>query len=184
MHNPPKVLLALALATSLTACVTANELAKKIGAPPENALELRSMQVRRFDTLDHTRMLLAATDTLQDLGYTITESSSEVGVLVGSKQRDAEEGGQVAGQLMLMVLFAAVGSAYTPTWDKDQSIHVTLVTTPAENSKQVEVRVSFDRYLTNNHGQHWRAELILDEKIYQEFFDKLSSAVFLEAHTL
>ena len=184
MRRPHRLLLALLIAAPLTACVNANDFAKKIGAPPEAAVQLRTLQMRRFDTLDQTRMLLAATDTLQDLGYTITESSSDVGVIVASKQRDAEETGQVAGQIMLTVLFAALGSHYNPVWDTSQSIHVTLVTTPIENSRQIEVRVSFDRYLTNNHGQEWRTELILDEKIYQEFFERLSAGVFLEANSV
>ena len=179
-----KAFVCLCLVASLTSCVTANEFAKKIGAPPQNAVELRNLQMRRFDTLDQRHMLLAATDTLQDLGYAVTESSPEIGIVAGSKQRDAEETGQVAGQIALVVLFAALGSSYTPVWDKSQSIHVTLVTTPVENSKQIEVRVSFDRYLTNNHGHEWRAELILDDKIYQEFFEKFSSSVFLEAHPI
>ena len=38
--------------------------------------------------------------------------------------------------------------------------------------------------MTNNHGQLWRSEIILDAPIYQEFFDKLSQGVFLEAHKL
>ena len=184
MRISKQALLALAIAAPLMSCVSANQLAMKIGAPPETAVELRTLQMRRFDTLDQTRMLLAATDTLQDLGYTVTESSNDLGLIVGSKQRDAEETGQVAGQVMLTVLFAAMGSYYNPTWDKSQSIHVTLVATPVENSKQIEVRVSFDRALTNNHGHEWRADLILDEKIYQEFFEKLSASAFLEAESV
>jgi len=172
---------ALLLALALTACQSPNQIAKQIGAPSANALELRALQARRFDTSNSIVLLGAATQTLQDLGYTITESSSEVGVLVGTKQRDAEETGQVVGQIMLTVFLAALGSAHTPTWDKDQSIHVTLVVTPVENAEQAEVRVSFDRLLRNNHGIEWRAELIKEQGIYQEFFQKLSQGVALEA---
>ena len=165
-----------------------NDVAMKIGGPPveegKTSLDLRNLQIRRFDSLDEQRLLHAGIQTLQDLGFTVTESSAEVGVLVGSKQRDAEESGQVAGQIVLTLFAAALGSAHNPTWDKEQSIFVTFVSTPIENSKQTEVRISFERRLTNNHGKLWRAELILDPKIHQEFFTKFSQGTFLEAHKL
>jgi hypothetical protein len=44
-----------------------------------------------------TALVLAATQTLQDLDFTITEFASDAGVFTASKQRDAEEAGQVAG---------------------------------------------------------------------------------------
>lgn len=173
-----------ALLVPLGGCVTANDLAKKIGQAPQGAVEMRVMQTRRFDTDDEHSLLAAATQTLQDLGYTISESSAEVGVIVGSKQRDAVEKGQVAGQIMLTIFMAALGSAHTPTYDQNQTINVTLVAVPIENSRQVEVRVSFDRHLVNNHGHLWRAELILKPEIYQEFFEKFAQSAFLEAKEL
>jgi hypothetical protein len=179
------VLAALAIMLALSGCApTANDRAMQIGAPPKSAVDLRSFETRRFATTDESAMLAAATQTLQDLGYTVTESSAEVGVIVGSKQRDAKETGQVVGQIVLTVLAAAAGRYYDPTYDESQSIHATLVATPIKNSGTVEVRVSFDRYLTNNHGLLWRTELIDDPKIYQEFFDKLSAGAFLEAQKL
>jgi hypothetical protein len=172
---------ALAMAVPMAGCVNANDVAKEIGKPPAGAVELRALQTRRYNTLDEEGLLAAATQTLQDLGYTISESSVEVGVIVASKQRDAEETGQVIGQVALMIFAALLGSNHNPTWDKEQSIHVTLVATPIENSKQTEVRVSFDRHLTNNHGHKWRAELLMDPELYKQFFEKLSGGVFLEA---
>jgi hypothetical protein len=175
---------ALSAVLLTAACQNPNAVAMKVGAPPESAVELRELETRRFSTLDQQAMMAAATQTLQDLGFTITESSVDAGVLVGSKQRDAEETGQVAGQIVLTVLLAAMGSAHHPVWDKTQDIHITVVATPIENSKQIEMRVSFDRYLTNSDGLQWRAELIKEPDIYQEFFDKLSQSAFLEAHKI
>lgn len=171
-------------ALTLSGCVNPNEFAKKIGAPPKGAVEMRSLQTRRFDSLKEAELLEAAQDTLQDLGFTISEASADAGVLAGSKQRDATESGQIAGQVALTIVMALLGSSHTPVWDKDQTINVTLVATPIENSKQTEIRVSFDRHMVNNLGQLWRAELILDEKIYQEFFDKFAQGVFLEAQKI
>lgn len=184
-----KTAICAGLLIALSACANPNEVAMKVGAPPvikqqegKSTLNLRALQIRRFETGDERQLLQAATQTLQDLGYIITESSLEAGVLVGRKKRDAVERDQVVGQIALAVLFAALGSRYDPVWDKQQTIFVTLVTTPIKNSKQVELRVSFDRRLVNNRGQLWRTELITDKPIYQEFFDKLANSTFLEAH--
>lgn len=168
----------------LSGCVNPNEVAKRIGQPPKGAVEMRVLQARRFDSLDEPALLQAAQQTLQDLGFTISEASADAGVLAGSKQRDATEAGQIAGQVALTVVLALLGSSHTPVWDKDQTINVTLVATPIENSKQTEIRVSFDRHMVNNMGQLWRAELILEEKIYQEFFDKFAQGAFLEAQKI
>lgn len=173
-------------AVALAGCVSPNQVAMSIGAPPGSdegvtTLQLRSMQARHFETHDVTKVLRASTDTLQDLGFTITESSADVGVLVASKERDAEEAGQVAGQIALAILGALVGAYTNPAWDTEQAIFVTLIASPVEGSDETQVRALFDRRLTNNHGQLWRTELINDPEIYQEFFGKLSQALFLEA---
>ncbi len=172
---------ALVALSTLAACVDANSIAMKIGGPPEGAVKLRALETRRYDTLDQVALLSAATQTLQDLGFTISESQPGVGVLVGAKQRDAEEAGQVAGQVALTVMFALLGSYYNPDWDETQTIVVTVVTTPIENSKQVDVRVSFDRKVKTKNGA-WHAEIIKDPEIYKQFFNKLSGGVFLQGH--
>lgn len=168
----------------LGGCVNANSLALKVGKPPDGAVKLRNMQTRRFDAADDKVILAASVQTLQDLGFTITEAAPGAGVVAGSKQRDAEEAGQVAGQVALAMLAALGGNSYTPVWDKEQTIQVTLVATPITNAAKVDVRVSFDRVLTNNQGQIWRAELLNDPKLYQQFFQGLSKSAFLEAHEL
>jgi hypothetical protein len=175
MGTKRNLALATLLAASLTACVDANKAAMLIGKLPEGADKLRSLETRRYDTLDERAVLLASTQTLQDLGFTVSESAPGAGVLVASKQRDARETGQVVGAIVLAVLFGANAAV----WDEEQTINVTLVTAPVANSKQVEVRVAFDRVIRNNKQQH-RGELVQDAEIYRQFFEKLSSGVQLE----
>lgn len=168
----------------LAACQPSpNERAMRVGAAPESAVSLRALETRRFDTTDERHMLASATQTLQDLGFTITETSTEVGVLVGSKQRDATEAGEVAAQVALTIFVGLMGGRHDANWDNDQSITATLVVMPVGKSKQTDVRVSFDRLVTRTNGVK-RAELIMDPEIYNVFFEKLSAAVFLEAHDL
>jgi hypothetical protein len=152
----------------------------QVGAPPLEAAKLRSLETHRFEANNASALLASATATLQDLGYIMTESAPTAGVIVATKQRDAEEAGQVVGQVVLTIAMAALGVANNPTWDETQTIHVTFVVAPTDDSKTQEVRVSFDRYVVNNHGVLWRTELITDPKIYSEFYDRLTQGLSLE----
>ncbi|MFC7609465.1 hypothetical protein [Teichococcus aestuarii] len=71
---------ALAAATSVAACQQpdqdwANKAALQAGAPLENAAALREAQTARFPETSEQRLLVEATQVLQDLGFTIEESA-------------------------------------------------------------------------------------------------------------
>ena len=175
-----RLLAAVIMLVTLAACETANSVALRIGGPPaEGAVKRRSVETRRFATPDEGALLSASIDTLQDLGFAITESSSEIGVLTGSKQRDATEAGQVAGAVLVGLLLGAQHMV----WDTHQTIQVTLAIAPVRNARQSDVRIVFDRIVTDSKEQR-RGELIGDPQIYQQFFDKLAQAVFLEAQKI
>ncbi len=140
--------------------------------------EQRSLQTRSFDTLDEQHMLQASAAVLQDLGFTIDESETDLGLIVGSKERDATETGQVAGAIVMAVLFGAESQI-----DKTQKIRVSVVTKKSTSDEsKMSVRVTFQRMIWNNRGVLWKLETIADPAIYQEFYSKLSKSVFLEAH--
>ena len=48
---------------------------------------------------------MSSAGLLQDLGFTIDDSETQLGLIVGSKDRSAVEGGQVAGKIAMAVLF-------------------------------------------------------------------------------
>ncbi len=146
---------------------------------PES-LEKRQLQTRRFDTRDEANMLSASAQLLQDLGFTLDESETKLGVIVASKDRDATEAAQVVGAVLLTVLFGA-----PVAYDKNQKIRASLVTrlvNPAQ--PYIAVRVTFQRIVWNTQGRVSKLEELADPEIYQGFFDKLSKAVFLEAHQI
>ncbi len=182
-----KHMCAVSLILMVSACVNPNSHALNIGAPSINVGEtvssVRAIQSRSFDTLETRKLIEASTATLQDLGFNIQTTSSEYGVISGSKARDAVETGQVAGQVVLAVLSAFAGSSHTMTYDESQQINVSIVVNQTGEKSSV-VRVFFDRHITNNHGQLWKADVIKDPKIYQEFFSKLSASTFLEANKI
>lgn len=154
---------------------------------PKDALQLspqslqdRQMQTRRFDTTDEIKMLQACAALLQDLGFTLEESELDLGVLVASKQRTAVESGEVAAAVFLTI----IGGVPVP-YNERQTLRASIVTRPHGASRdQIAVRVTFQRIVWNTEKVVTIREGIKDPVQYQEFFYKLSEAVFLEAHQL
>ena len=102
-----------------------------------------------------------------------------VGVLVGSKNRDATDSGQVVAAIALAVLFGS-----NMPIDKEQKIRASLITRPSETGKGHLLRVTFQRIVWNTQGAVSKIEPISEPLIYQEFFEKLSKSVFLEAQKI
>ena len=153
--------------------------------PPEalvfnkDTLANRQLQTRKFDTKSEKELLVAASGVLQDLGFNLDESTPAVGVLVGSKNRDATDSGQVVAAIALAVLFGA-----NMAIDKEQKIRASLITRPSETGKGHLLRVTFQRIVWNTQGVVSKIEPISEPLIYQEFFEKLSKSVFLEAQKI
>ncbi len=158
---------------------------------PKEALELspeslknRQLQTRRFDT-DEKTLLSASAAVLQDIGFTIDESETELGTIVCSKRSDATS----AGQIVAAILVAALTGAVMPI-DKEQFVRASLVTNPThvedtdKTKSRTAVRVTFQRIVTNTQGQVTRRECVNDPEVYREFFEKLSKSLFLEAHEI
>ena len=146
----------------------------------EATVEQRQLQTRTFETTDESKILSASAALLQDLGFTLDKSETKVGLIVASKDRSAADAGQITGAIALAVLFG------TPcTYDDKQKIRASVVTHPTHDSKEgIAVRVTFQRVVWNNYGQITRLDRLNDSELYLGFFEKLSKAVFLEAHKI
>ncbi|HIF25510.1 MAG TPA: hypothetical protein EYG18_06170 [Micavibrio sp.] len=170
-----KIILVLAILPMMAGC---NQTIPKsaLQLSPES-MELRQLQTRSFDTSNEKKLLTAGASVLQDLGYSIDESETALGVIVGSKDRDATEAGQVAAA----VLVAALGGGAMAI-DKNQKIRASLITN--KTKKGTNLRVTFQRIVWNSYGQVSKTQSIEQPEIYQEFFEKLSKAVFLDAHEI
>ncbi len=147
----------------------------------EATIEQRRLQTRTFETSDESKILSASAALLQDLGFTLDKSETKVGLIVASKDRSAADAGQVTGALIKGVLFGA----YAATYDNKQKIRASVVTHPAYDGKGgMAVRVTFQRTVWNNRDQITKLERLNESELYTGFFDKLSKAVFLEAHDI
>jgi hypothetical protein len=171
-----KFLVCLAVLVSLSACApTVPKEALELG---NDSLQRRQAQTRRFETEDEKKLLAAGAQVLQDLGFNLEESETGLGVVVGSKERDAVE----AGQVVAAIIVAVLSGAATPI-DSTQKIRVSLITRPL-SKKDMAARVTFQRIVWNTQGQVTTTEALDDPKLYQEFFDKLSQSVFLTAQEI
>ncbi len=155
------------------------------GGIPKDALQFnidtladRQLQTRKFDIKDEKALILAGAGVLQDMGYAIDESETKLGVVVGSKNRDATSGGQVAGAIVL----ALFGGGSTPI-DKTQLIRASLITRTSD-SGSILLRVTFHRTVWNTQNEITKIEAIKDPEIYKQFFEKLSKSAFLEAQEI
>jgi len=174
----------------LTGCVTHTEPAELFQLTAETPKH-RAMQTRFFETPNEKELLSASATVLQDLGFQVEESVREVGFLRATKERSAREYGQYIQRALFLVL--SLGKLLTPI-DLHQKIAAGLITRPLNQAAtRQEVRIVFYRVVWKGDGQADRQyippgqqhmEMIRDPEIYQQFFAKLSKAVFLEAHTI
>jgi len=171
-------------------CVTPTQPAELFQLTAESPRN-KAMETRFFETKDEVKLLSASAAVLQDLGFQIEESVQDVGFLRATKERSAREYGQNIGRFFAFLL--SLGGFVMPV-DLHQKIEATLVARPinAEGTRR-EVRIIFYRVVWKGDGQadrqyippgQQKMEMLRDPAMYQQFFAKLSKAVFLEAFAL
>ncbi|MDH4084828.1 MAG: hypothetical protein OEV99_15430 [Nitrospira sp.] len=174
----------------LSGCIAHTEPAELFALTPDIPKN-RAMQTRMFETPNERELLSASAAVLQDLGFQVEESQRQVGFLRATKERSAREYGQYIRQVLVLIL--SLGKLMQPV-DLHQKIAASLIARPlnAEATRQ-EVRIMFYRVVWQGDGQvdnqyippgEQHMEMIRDPEIYQQFFAKLSKAVFLEAHRI
>ena len=175
---PPTIVVLLGL---VTGCQT---------TPPVEGFQLsqaalaeRQLQTRRFDGIGEIELLSASAAVLQDIGFNIDESEADLGLIVASKKRSAMNKTN-ARLAKLLDIFVDIDVAV----DDEQLIRASLVTWPAlddpDESKWMYLRVTFQRVVWNTENQISRQEALNAPDLYQQFFDRLSKSIFLEAHEI
>ena len=177
MLNKQKITLLL-LMLFLVSCQTT--IPKEALQLSHESLKQRTLQTRKYEGIVENDVLAASAGVLQDLGFNIDESETKLGLIVGSKERDATESGQVAAAIFVALL----GGGSMPI-DEKQKIKASLVVRPFKHEDKIHhVRVTFQRIVWDTHKRVSKIEGIQDPKIYQDFFDRLSKSMFLEAHKI
>lgn len=185
MPSRRRALAALVGLPHLAACVpNREELHASHFAPAAAATDLRNLQSRRFDTEDEGALLQAVAGVLQDLGFQIDESRPQIGLVAGSKERSAVEAGQVAAQVLLVLLAAAAGAQHRVVMDRDQRIRIAVVVRRVPGQPSLVARATMQRVVQNTDNQMTRIETLDDPRLYREFFSMLSQSAFLTAHEI
>lgn len=168
----------------LSACETLPEDAFRLS---ETALETRRVQTREYVLTDDSAILSASVAVLQDMGYAIDEVEPRLGLLTASKRADATNKLEAFGTLTLdtmqcvFTLMLACSRKHYGEIDDVQDIRLTLISAPQRDNRQdVAVRVTMQRVIWDKEGRLSAQETIADGRVYGAFFQKLSTAVFLE----
>lgn len=174
--NLMKKLLFIFSCLILTSCVTIPEDTFLIS---ETQLEQRQLETRLYEGLSETDLIIASSNVLQDIGFTLENTEINLGVLTASKQREV---GNTGAKVALVILAALAGTQ--AVLEKDQTIRATLVVRPSKISgKSNYCRVTFQRVVSLTNGQN-RYETLRTPELYTEFFSNLSKSVFLTAQKL
>ena len=136
---------------------------------------LRQMQTRKYEISDQGKVIQSAVGLLQDDGFIVEEINSDLGVILGSKNREAVESGQVAGAIIVAIIFGV-----SVPVDKEQKMNASIVVSqaPSDPTSSI-VRVTFSRLVWNTANELSKAERLEDPEIYQIFFSKISKSLFL-----
>jgi len=173
-----KVLLIIPVSFALTGCTTIPKGFLKL---PDAYLEKRQLQMRQYDATDEEKIITSVAGVLQDLGFNLGDSETEVGLVAASRKADAQDGGQMAMAFLADFLgaFAGTYSNASAKVDAVQHVKASVVVKPSLEGEKTVVRVTFQRIVWNASNQINRVETIDDPEIYQKFFDGLSKAIFL-----
>jgi hypothetical protein len=147
-------------------------------------LQQRQLETRKYEGIAEADLISASANVLQDLGFNLENSETKLGVLTANKQRSAVNGFEVAGAIAIALL----GGGATPI-SKDQTIRVSLVIRPMNDSngnpiaKSHFVRVTFQRVVRRTDNSQY-AETLRDNQLYQDFYQRVSKSVFIEAQKI
>ena len=145
----------------------------------EEALKKRAIQSQRFRNLQKKQIMSAVVGVIQDLGFTLDEGDSELGVFVGSKSRSAVDAHQ-----RLSVVFQVLGGNNQVEYDRLQRFRLSVIIYPVSDKNTDRgdylVRTNFQRIVWNNLNQISRAESLNDPEFFRDFFSRLSKSLFLD----
>ena len=133
-------------------------------SPQRTQLEIRQIQTRTYETKDTKMVMKAMLNVLQDNGFTINQTSLDLGFVNATKEVDVEN-----------------------PWEKFWTRHVltmnsitTCTVNISEFGNQTRVRVNFQVKGMTAIGSIAAVYQVDDPKFYQDFFAKVDKGIFVE----
>jgi len=187
--NPFLPLMGVLLALQLSGCAT-EKVPKAALRLEESTLELRSLQTRKIAAPSETAILTATIALLQDLEFNIDRIETPLGAISASKISDADDKGEKTALFFLDflcvvgIVAGGGGSCDNMSTAKDgQALMLTMVVLPSlERQSEYSVRVTLQRIIYDKEGRVKVLQRVAKPEIYQEVFDKLRSALFIEVN--
>ena len=150
-----------------------------------------SEQTRIFPTRDRESVLLASAAALQDMGFNVAGGEKRFGLLVGSKKAEVEDAGAGHAAAEAAVVTLSIMASLLTGEDLvtdlpeqiGQEIHVSLLVSESVGRGTTEVRITLDRDMVYDQG-YSRPDHTELPLVYQEFFERLSRAIYLEGERL
>ncbi|HMP84617.1 MAG TPA: hypothetical protein PKA41_18130 [Verrucomicrobiota bacterium] len=150
---------------------------QKNGGAERSQLEIRQMQQQTFETTDTRQVFMAVMNTLQDDGFIVRQAQLDVGLLNASKSIDVADMGQVFSATLMSSLTGARAS-----YANNAVVEVSVNVGPFKAATRI--RANFENKVFDNAGAVWSSEVVAEEDFYQDFFSKVSKAVFIEQEQL
>ncbi len=151
---------------------------------PESTLDIRSIQTRTFEAPSETEILAATIATLQDMEYNIERIEKPLGVITASKVSDADSAGEKTGLFILDLFCVATGGGDCDAMSSakdEQRITLTMVVLPSlARSGEYVTRITIQRVIFDKAERIKVLERIDDAEIYQQIFENLSKAIFIQ----
>ena len=192
MNSPlprTRAALAAAFALALAGCASIPADALKLGpAPAAN----RAAQTRTFRADQQSELLAASAGVLQDLGFTLEESETKLGVITASRQLTArrplngsEVAVNVAGTVFLPYVVGPFAAYRAIAGIKEpQMVRISLVTSApragADSTGTIRVTAQRLVYTDERFTEVKSAEPLDDPQFYAEFFARLETSALLE----
>jgi len=184
-----KQLSILLIAFLVVGCVAATKPPVDLFVSTPQLLKQRQLETRRYDGIAEMELISACSNVLQDLGFSLENSETKLGVITASKERDATNAGEIAAAVAVAVITTALFFPVIQSVSKDQTIRVSLVTRPVIDSDNIAmpnshfVRITFQTIVRKT-DDSLRYETLTDPELYQGFYSSVSKAVFLEAQKI
>ncbi len=151
---------------------------------PGSTLDVRAIQTQTVTAPSETAILAAAIALLQDMEYNIDQIEKSLGVITASKVTDADSASQKTGLFILDMLCAISMSGGCDAKSKasdEQHLTVTMVVLPSlARSGEYVTRITIQGVLYNKAEQVLLLERIDDAEIYQQIFDNLRKAIYIQ----
>jgi len=133
-------------------------------------LQIRNLQTKTYDTSNNKMVMKSVLNTLQDLGFSVTNADADLGLIEAKRDKDVED----KTQAFFATLFAGAQARYK----KEEKVVATVNVSPF--GKRTKIRASFSDKVLNNNGDVMSVHDITDAKTYQKFFQEVQKGLFLQ----